>query len=89
MAEMTEVQLLERIKQGWNEREWNRYHTLVALRKEERLTDAEYQELCALTNARENAHANRLRYVFELAKRRNVSFEETMQPLGIGSHHVE
>ena len=87
--ERSEALLLEQINQGWNEQEWQRYHALVALRKEERLTEAEYQELCELTTAREMAHANRLRLVFELAGLRNVTLDEAMRQLGIGSNHVE
>ena len=87
--ELSESRLLEQINQGWNEQEWQRYHALVALRKEERLTDAEYQELCDLTTAREVAHINRLRFVSELARLRNVTLEETMRQLGLGSNHVE
>ena len=85
----SEAELLEKINQGWNEQEWQRYHALVATRKDERLTAAEYQELCELTMAREVAHANRLRLVFELARLRNITLDEVMQQLGIGSNHVE
>jgi hypothetical protein len=88
-SEMTEAQLLEQINQGWKAEEWERYHALVALRKAERLTDEEYQELCALTNAREIAHANRLRFVMELARRRHMTLEDVMKQLGMGSVDVE
>ena len=87
--ELSEAQLLEQINQGWNEQEWLRYHALVVMRKEERLTETEYQELCALTTAREVAHVNRLRFVRELARLRNITLEETMRQLGLGSNHVE
>lgn len=88
-AEMSEPQLLEAINHGWNEQEWQRYHSLVDLRKEERLTESDYQELCDLTNAREIAQANRLRLVFDLANLRNITIDEMMQQLGISSTHVE
>ena len=87
--ELSEAHLLEKINQGWNEQEWQRYHALAALRKEERLTEAEYQELCILTNERETAHAKRLRFILELAKLRNIPFAEAMRQAGIGSNHVE
>lgn len=86
---MSEVQLLEKINKGWNESEWRRYHALTAIRKEERLTEAEYQELCDLTTAREIAHMNRMRLVFELAKIRNITLDEAMRQLGIDSNYVE
>ena len=87
--QLTEIQLIELINQGWKEKEWDRYHILVALRKEERLTAAEYQELCDLTNAREIAHADRLRLAVELARLRKVTLEEIIKQFGIGSQHVE
>jgi hypothetical protein len=89
LSDVTEAQLLERINQGWDEATWARYHELVGLRKAESLTQAEHQELCTLTNQREIAHANRLRDVAELAKLRNVTLEEAMTQLGIGSRRVE
>ena len=88
-AKVSEVQLLQKINQGWNEQEWERYHVLVTLRKEEHLTEADYQELCELTNARELAHANRLRLVLELANLRNITLDEAIMQLGIGSLRVE
>ena len=86
---MSEAELLAQINRGWSEAKWERYRALVALRKEERLTEAEYTELCDLTTARETAHVERLYFVLELAKRRNLSFEEAMRQLGIGSRDVE
>lgn len=89
-VETTEAHLLEKINQGWNEAEWKRYHALVTLRKANRLTEAEYQELVRLTNERETAHAKRLHTVLELAKLRGISFEETLKQLGIeASAYVE
>ena len=87
--ETSEARLLEKINQGWNAQEWQRYHALAGLRKEERLNESEYQELCDLTNERETAHANRLRFVLELAKLRNISFDEALRQLGIGPNYVE
>ena len=88
-TEMSESQLLQKINQGWNEQEWQRYHALVTLRKEERLTEAEYQELCEQTNAREIAYVNRLRLVLELANLRKITFDEAIEQLGIGLSRVE
>ena len=87
--EMSEAQLLEKINQGWNEQEWERYHTLAALRKAENLTEAEHQELCDLSNEREVVWVDRLKLVAELARLRNVTLDEAMAQLGIGSNYVE
>lgn len=85
----SEATLLAMINQSWNEQEWRRYHELTDLRKEELISEEQYEELCVLTNEREFVHANRLRLVFQLAKVRNCTFEETMAQLGIGTNRVE
>ena len=85
----SEATLFGMINQSWNEEEWRRYHKLTDLRKEELISEEQYEELCVLTNERELDHANRLRLVFQLAKVRNCTFEETMTQLGIGAPAFE
>lgn len=88
-SDLTENQLIELINEGWNEQEWDRYHALVALKKEEHLTEAEYEELCDLTNSRELAHADRLRLALVLARLRKITLEDVIKQLGFGSQYVE
>src|SRR4051794_2928787 len=69
--EIAETELLQKINEGWSAEEWDRYHTLVAKRRAEAMSDDEYTELVGLTNAREIAHARRMQYLLELANLRH------------------
>jgi hypothetical protein len=58
-----------------------RYDFLIKKRKNESLKDAEYQELIELTAYFENQNVQRLSYLIELAKLRNVSLDELIEQL--------
>ena len=81
--EIAEAERLQKINEGWTSEGWERYHSLVAKRRAENLTEEEYTELAALTNAREIAHARRMQYLVELAQLRHTSLDAVMDSLGI------
>ncbi|MDZ4706241.1 MAG: hypothetical protein SH848_20095, partial [Saprospiraceae bacterium] len=62
-----------------------RFHALVALRKSARINEAAQQELTALTEKIEAAHAERLPYLVELAFMRNVTLSQLMKDLGLNA----
>lgn len=76
-----ESALLQRINEGLPGDVWERYHTLVARRRAETLTDDEYTELCRLTDEVEMANARRLEYLAELARIRGTSIRSLMKQL--------
>jgi hypothetical protein len=82
-AEVMEVELLQRINEGWSPESWDRYHALTAKRRADNLSPDEYVELVALTNEREIAHARRMKLLVELANLRQTSLDATMDALGI------
>lgn len=80
---LTEDVLLQKINIGIEEEEWKQFHALVALRKSAQISEAEQQELTALTEKIEAAHAARLPYLVELAFMRNVTLSQLMKDLGL------
>jgi len=56
---------------------------LIGLLKTEQLTETEHQELLALIDVVENANAERLKYLADLAKLRGVSLRQVMSALNI------
>ena len=78
-----EAQLLQEINRGLSEIAWRRYHELVARRRAETLTEAEYEELVSLTDEVELANARRMENLAELAKLRRASLDDLMAELGL------
>lgn len=58
-----------------------RYNYLIDLRKQEKLTDDEYQELVELTAFNENLNVKRLENLLQLAKLRNISLDDLIEQL--------
>jgi hypothetical protein len=58
-----------------------RYNYLIDLRKQEKLTDDEYQELLELTTFTENLNIKRLENLLQLAKLRNISLDDLIEQL--------
>jgi len=58
-----------------------RYNYLIDLRKQEKLTDDEYQELLELTTFTENLNVKRLENLLQLAKLRNISLDDLIEQL--------
>jgi hypothetical protein len=78
-----ESALLARINQGLPADERARLRALVEKRDDETITEAEWQELAALTDRLELLHADRLAALVELAKLRGITLDEVMSQLGI------
>ena len=85
---LSEKELLRKINLNISEPEWLRYSHLIKLRDKERLTEEEYQELCALGEKIESAGAERLEYLAALSKLRGVSLKKLMNDLNIKPRKV-
>jgi hypothetical protein len=75
--------LLSKINLGLSSTEWERYHTLVAQRQAETLTPDEQTELIALSDRLEEANAQRIGYLAELARVRHTTLDAVMSELGL------
>ncbi len=83
-----EAELLQRIRLTVvPEIELGEYYRLSVLRQAEQLQEQEYERLISLTHRVEAIHAERLKYVAELAQLRGISLRQTMSDLGL--MHVE
>jgi hypothetical protein len=78
-----EAELLQQINQGLPLDVQQHYDELTAKRRAEALTPEEHQELLALVDRIEQADAERVRALIELAQLRNVSVTTLMAELGI------
>ena len=78
-----ESELLMKINRGLSAEVQRRYDELMDKLRNETITSAERQELLQLIDQIEQADAERLQYLIELAQLRNVSVEELMAQLGI------
>ena len=83
LQEASESELYGRLGLGFSEREWERYYGLIELRRQERLSAAEREELLALNSRLEGANAKRMGALVELAKRRGVPLDQLMREVGI------
>jgi hypothetical protein len=81
--ERTEIQLLEKIQLNVASQDLEEYYRLSALFKSGQITDAEHEKLLALNDLIEIAHAERIKYVIELAKLRNQPLEDVVLELGL------
>lgn len=84
-----EGELLTRINSGLPRETQARYRELIKKRREERLTEQEYQELLTLSDEAEQKQAERLEALVELAALRNMSLRELMDALGIKPAPIE
>ena len=76
-----EADLLKRINTPPPFEIQQRYNYLINLRKQEKLTDDEYQELLELTTFTENLNIKRLENLLQLAKLRNISLDDLIEQL--------
>lgn len=82
--ELKETELLQRIRLTvMPEAELGEYYRLSALCQAEQLQDQEHETLVRLIHRVEAIHAERLKYVAELARLRGVSLRKTMLDLGL------
>jgi hypothetical protein len=80
---LTEQELLTHCQLDIQIADLEEYHWLRTLFKIDKITENERESLIELNNLIEIAHAKRMNYVFQLAKLRNISLENTMLDLGI------
>lgn len=78
-----ESELLQKITLGIPDAIWKRYDYLQGLREREQLDPEELAELIRISDQMEKANAERMKYLVELAKLRNVSLRGLMLTLGI------
>jgi hypothetical protein len=78
-----EAELLLKINQGVPQALQQRYDELIAKRRRNILTEAEYGELLRLTEQVEELEARRLGYLAELARLRKTTLTELMDTLSI------
>ena len=78
-----EADLLLEINKGLPAMLQKRYSELIAKRRLESLTEAEYQELLRLAEQVERIEVRRVECLVELARLRRVSLDELMDSLGI------
>lgn len=78
-----ESALLLRVNHGLPPEIRRRIAALRAMRDEESISDAEYEELTRLTDHAEEVHAERMRALVELAQLRGVSLPVLLDQLGV------
>jgi len=78
-----ETELLGKINQDIAGDIQQRYQVLISKRRNETLTEDEYQELLHLTEQVESHQAHRLEYLAQLAQLRQTSLTNLMTQLGI------
>ena len=81
----SEAELLKKIGEGIAEEVQSRYDALQQKLLAEQITAEEHSELLGLVDIVEQADAERLRNLIELAQLRKVSLDELMNQLGV--HH--
>ena len=79
----TESELLQIINEGLPDETWARFHRLNEKRQDETLTNAEQQELIALSDRLEAINVQRMGALVRLSEMRQVSLDELMASLGI------
>lgn len=78
-----ESQLLLKINQGIPADLQRKYDELMKKRRAETITSEEYSELLRLTNQIEKLDAERVRWLIDLARYRQLSLPALMEQLGI------
>ena len=78
-----EADLLEQINIGLPTDRWQEYHSLLAKRRAETLTEAEQSILIAISDQIEQANVQRVRALIALAEIRGTDLSTLMQQLGI------
>ena len=84
--DFTERELLLRAQLNVLPKDLEEFYRLGSLFKSGTITNDDHERLLQLNDLVEIAHAERLKYLFDLAKLRQVSIETVMQDLGIKQH---
>ena len=69
--------------------DWDRYHILLSRNRDETITPDEHRELIAMILTVENANAQRVACLVELARIRGVSLDSVLESLDIRPAPVE
>lgn len=85
VSEWTDSALLAALSEGFPEDFWTRFRLLIARRDDETLTEAERDELIAMSDRMEERDALRLPLLGELARRRGTSVRALMSELGLST----
>lgn len=78
-----EARLLQQVNQGISADDWQRYTALNSQLLDETLSQEEHDELLRLVDAIEQADAERLAALIELAQLRDTTLDALMDQLGI------
>jgi hypothetical protein len=80
---MTEAELIRTVRRRRSRAFDSRYRELMERRREETLTEAEYEELLRMTDEAEAFDTRRIKALSELAKLRQTNPDTLMQELGM------
>ncbi|MCW3098527.1 MAG: hypothetical protein JWL77_4145 [Chthonomonadaceae bacterium] len=83
-----ETVLLQKINQGLSEAVWREYHRLIAKRRTETLTLEDNARLLQLSDRIEEAHAERLAHLADLARQRQIPLKALMEQLDVKPRKV-
>ncbi|MBT9317306.1 hypothetical protein [Leptothoe spongobia] len=78
-----QADLIQIINQSFSDIEWQRYHSLIGKRDSETLTPEEHEDLVTLSDQLEEANAERIQAVADLAKLRCMSVNALMPELDL------
>jgi hypothetical protein len=79
--------LLKEINLGVSADTWTAYHSLIAKRQAEILTEEEQQQLIEISDRLEAANVSRMKALIELSNLRGQSLDSLMQELVIPESH--
>lgn len=82
-TQQIEAELLQKINLGIEENTWVKYYKLIEKRDNYTLSEMEQIELIKISNEIEEANAERLTHLIELANLRNVDLDDLMETLGL------
>ena len=85
----SETELMKQINLGIIPATWERYAFLRKRKKDQVLTESEYEELLTISDKIEMANAERIEALGELANLRGISIRALMRSLGITSPGYE
>ncbi|HRI61910.1 MAG TPA: hypothetical protein PK228_19360 [Saprospiraceae bacterium] len=84
----TENKLLQKINStGFSDDFWVEYKMLIQKRQREAIEKEELARLIKMSDRLEKANVQRMKYLIELSRLRNVSVRELMHQLGISSEN--
>jgi RelB Antitoxin alpha helical domain len=79
----SETDLLQQINIGFSGQDWEKYHVLIAKRRDETLTPDEHEQLIQMSEEMEKFNVTRMQSLIQLASLRNQPLTSLMESLGI------